>query len=168
MRPSVKPLPTALSYLGQLLPLIRCHTDTANLSLTKEANRFLLFAPPSASSDTLRCLIADWYRRKARRILTQRTAYYAKRMELTYERIAIREQKTRWGSCSSKKNLNYNWHIIELLPACIDYLVIHELCHLSHFDHSEAFWQMVARYDPDYRKHRRQLQDYSREVLQKI
>ncbi len=86
----------------------------------------------------------------ARARLTERVAFYAPRVGCSPGRITIREQKTRWGSCSGKGNLNFNWKLIMAPPAALDYVVIHELCHLHEFNHSPAFWARVRLHCPDY------------------
>ena len=98
-----------------------------------------------------------YYRNLAREVLGARTGYYARKMGVTYGRISIREQKTRWGSCSSVGNLNYNWKLVLMPPEILDYVVVHELCHILHHDHSAAFWREVERFFPDWRECRRQL-----------
>lgn len=72
-------------------------------------------------------------------------------------RISIKDQTSRWGSCSSDGNLNFNYHLVHYPPAVIDYVLIHELAHLVHLDHSDKFWALVAKYDGAYKSHRRAL-----------
>ena len=92
------------------------------------------------------------YIETARSIFTQKAAYYARLIGVTYGRISIREQKTRWGSCSSKGNLNFNC-LLMLAPAeILDYVVVHELCHRKEMNHSKAFWAEVEKVLPDYRE----------------
>ena len=79
-----------------------------------------------------------------------RVRYFAGLLHVTYGRITIRNQKSKWGSCSSQGNLNFNWKLIMAPPEALDYVVIHELCHLYEFNHSPKFWERVARYQPDY------------------
>ena len=79
-----------------------------------------------------------------------RVEYYIPRIGRRPGRITIREQKTRWGSCSSKGNLNFNWKLIMAPPQVLDYVVIHELCHLYEFNHSPRFWALVETQMPDY------------------
>jgi hypothetical protein len=87
----------------------------------------------------------------ARRDLTARCEYWAERVGVTYGRISIRHQRSRWGSCSSKGNLNFNC-LLMLAPESVrDYVVVHELCHRKHMNHSPAFWREVERAVPDWR-----------------
>lgn len=96
---------------------------------------------------------------RAKRIFPERTAYFAKRMGVDYGRITIREQKTRWGSCSSKGNLNFNWKLVLLDPELQDYVVVHELAHRREMNHSKNFWKIVEAELPDYRERRRRLKE---------
>lgn len=97
------------------------------------------------------------YRETARERITGRVQYYAPMMRVKYNRIFIKEQKTRWGSCSSLGNLNFNWKLILLEPGLLDYVVVHELAHLKQMNHSPAFWAEVETILPDYRERRRRL-----------
>ena len=92
-----------------------------------------------------------YYRNLAREVLGARTGYYARKMGVTYGRISIREQKTRWGSCSSKGNLNFNWRLIFAPEEVVDYIVVHELAHRKEMNHSRAFYDVVASILPDYK-----------------
>ena len=91
-------------------------------------------------------------RERARSVLAQRTAYFARQIGVTYGRITVRDQKTRWGSCSQTGNLNFNFRLILAPPEVLDYVVVHELCHRRQMNHSAQFWQEVAQVLPDYRK----------------
>lgn len=84
----------------------------------------------------------------------------ASQMEVKIGRIAFKTQKTRWGSCSSKGNLNFNWRLVHAPKAVIDYVIIHELAHRVHMDHSANFWNLVAKYDPNYKQHRKWLKKH--------
>jgi predicted metal-dependent hydrolase len=99
-------------------------------------------------------VLKKWYISSARRLLTERTAYWATQIGVRPQKISIREQKTRWGSCSHRANINYNWRIIMAPPAVIDYLVVHELCHIKMPNHSKDFWLLVGQSAPDYKQHR--------------
>ena len=92
--------------------------------------------------------------------IADRVKYYCAVMQVTVGRITIRNQKTRWGSCSSAGNVNFNYQLYYLPDELLDYVVVHELAHRRHMDHSKEFWSEVARYCPDYRARRKQLKEY--------
>lgn len=89
---------------------------------------------------------------KALRYIPERVAYFAPLVGVKYGRITIRNQKTRWGSCSGKGNLNFNCLLMLAPPEVLDYVVVHELCHRKEMNHSAAFWNEVAKVLPDYKK----------------
>ena len=91
-------------------------------------------------------------RERAKSVLAQRTAYFARQVGVTYGRITVRDQKTRWGSCSQTGNLNFNFRLILAPLEVLDYVVVHELCHRRQMNHSAQFWQEVVQVLPDYRK----------------
>ncbi len=94
-------------------------------------------------------------KRRALSLVNDRIAYFNLHYRLTWNRIAIRNQQSRWGSCSSKKNLNFHYKIALLPPHLADYLIVHELCHLAQMNHSKAFWDLVAQTVPDWRERRK-------------
>lgn len=89
---------------------------------------------------------------QALKIIPERVAYYAPMVGVTYGRITIRNQRSRWGSCSEKGNLNFNCLLMLTPPEVLDYVVVHELCHRKEMNHSPKFWAEVERILPDYRK----------------
>jgi predicted metal-dependent hydrolase len=100
------------------------------------------------------------YKEQARQIATERLAHFNQFYNFTYGRISIRSQKTRWGSCSKRGNLNFNYRIALLPPHLADYIIVHELCHIGQFNHSRDFWNLVAKADPEYKAHRAELKKY--------
>lgn len=104
------------------------------------------------------------YRNAARAQLERRVAYYHRLTGGRYTSITIRDQKTRWGSCSSRGTLSFNYRLIFAPPAVLDYVVVHELCHLTHMNHSKDFWNMVGTIMPDYAVHKKWLREYGNEL----
>ncbi len=105
------------------------------------------------------------YKAQARKVIIQRVSTLARRCDITYGRIAIRNTCTRWGSCSSRGNLNFHYGLLFLPPRVRDYVIIHELCHLTEMNHSAAFWRLVEHRMPDYREQRRALRTFSPERI---
>ncbi|MBQ0000461.1 MAG: M48 family metallopeptidase [Clostridiales bacterium] len=100
--------------------------------------------------------------KKAHVIFPQRAAFFAERMGVSYGRITIREQKTRWGSCSAAGNLNFNWKLVLMPEEVLDYVVVHELAHRRVMDHSAAFWKIVEKEMPDFQRRRKLLRKYEK------
>ena len=97
--------------------------------------------------------------KKALKLIPERVEYYAGLMGVSYGRITIREQKTRWGSCSCKGNLNFNWKLMLMPPEILDYVVVHELAHRKEMNHSRDFWKIVEQVLPDYQERRKRLRE---------
>ena len=104
------------------------------------------------------------YRKAARLRMEERTACFHKITGGNYTSITIRDQKTRWGSCSSSGTLSFNYRLIFAPPAILDYVVVHELCHLTHMNHSRDFWNMVESVLPDYKERRQWLKEHGQEL----
>lgn len=109
-------------------------------------------------------LVERFLKNTAEEYIVPRTHRLAEKMAITFRNISLRQQKTRWGSCSSKGNLNFNWRLVHAPPKVIDYVIIHELAHRQHMNHSARFWALVAKYDGDYAQHRRWLQTHGMSV----
>lgn len=108
----------------------------------------------------------SYYMESARKIFKRKTAFYAGKMGVTYGRITIREQKTRWGSCTSEGNLNFNWRLIFAPENVLDYVVVHELAHRKEMNHSPAFYAVVASVMPEYKTYEKWLKDNGRTLWQ--
>ena len=105
---------------------------------------------------------------KALSVIPDKVKYYAEIMGVTYGRITIRNQKTRWGSCSNKGNLNFNCLLMLMPDKVLDYVVVHELCHLKQMNHSKKFWMEVERYMPDYRNYRKWLNENGGALIERM
>jgi len=96
-------------------------------------------------------MIKKWYQQKANHILSQRMEKYCQLMHVEYNYLKVRSYKSRWGSCSSKGVISFNWLLIMAPLEIIDYVVVHELCHLLEHNHSPSFWAQVAKFYPEYK-----------------
>ena len=105
---------------------------------------------------------------KALALLPPRVEHFARRLGVTYGRITIRNQKTRWGSCSSKGKLNFNCLLTLCPPEAVDYVVIHELCHRKEMNHSPRFWALVEKEMPDYRRWRDWLKTHGQGLIERL
>jgi len=101
----------------------------------------------------------------AKEIIPEKVAYYARLMGVTYGRIAIRKQKSRWGSCSREGNLNFNCLLMMAPPEVLDYVVVHELSHRLEMNHSVRFWAQVEKVLPDYRTQRKWLKEHGNQLV---
>lgn len=97
------------------------------------------------------------YKTEAHALVVARLVHFNQYYNFTYHRVSIKNQKTRWGSCSRKGNLNFNYKIVLLPPRLADYIIVHELCHLGELNHSKKFWNLVAETIPDYAEIRSEL-----------
>jgi predicted metal-dependent hydrolase len=101
-----------------------------------------------------------FYRKQAKRYLPDRVKAIAELHDFQVNRIYVRDQKTKWGSCSSKSNISLNWRLMSCPDPVIDYLIIHECCHLVHMNHSKRFWNLVERLCPRYNEHEDWLREH--------
>ncbi len=106
----------------------------------------------SDSAEEIRAVLRAHLAELAAGRFAGRVRHYAPIVGVQPNRITVREQKTKWGSCSGKGNLNFNWKLIMARPEALDYVVVHELCHMVHMDHSPDFWALVGKHMPDYKK----------------
>ncbi len=97
---------------------------------------------------------------RAREIIIQRLDYFNQFYNFSLGRVFIRKQKTRWGSCSGKGNLNFNYKVVDLPEHLRDYIIVHELCHLQEFNHSPRFWDLVSRTIPEHGRFRKELKKH--------
>ncbi len=133
-----------------------------HLEQIRERNRQLEHLPLLTPEELRR--LAD----QALQVIPERVRYYAPRVGVTYGRITIRNQRTRWGSCSSKGNLNFNCLLMLTPPEVIDSVVVHELCHRKEMNHSQRFYAEVLRVFPEYRKWEKWLKEYGPGIMQRM
>lgn len=142
-------------------------TDRQHWIITKylEIQKQQAARPVSDLTEAQRASLAQRYIAAAKEYFPKRVAYFQPFTGGTYSRITIRDQKTRWGSCSARGTLSFNWRLMLAPPTILDYVVVHELCHLTHMNHSAAFWQAVEAVYPDYRTARKWLKEHGQELM---
>jgi predicted metal-dependent hydrolase len=129
--------------------------DTKSSNQTKVASSgYTLKVFFSNKNNKIKSIIEGWYKNKSLEYFILRTAYLAKVMGTKYNSIKIKNFKRRLGSCSYKGDIVYNWRIIMSPKIIIDYIIIHELCHTIHFNHSKNFWNLVREFSPNYKEHK--------------
>jgi len=121
----------------------------------------------SGSERPVEAVLDAWYRREANRVLRERVADLAARFGVSYSRVFVRNQRTRWGSCSTRRNINLNWRLILMPDEVINYIVIHELTHLEELNHSKRFWELVGIRCPNYRQYKTWLRRNSPALMQR-
>jgi len=142
-----------LSFLGQNYPLKVFNTTINSYKLVFNYSQFVLTAPVKGIvKSKLEKVLIDWYKAKAKVEITNLVNFYIDKLGVNYNRIVLKNTKTRWGSCSSKGNLNFNYNLIKMPKDILDYVVIHEVCHLKHLNHSKEYWQLVKTMCPDYKE----------------
>lgn len=118
-------------------------------------NQLFIFVKPALTEEKkfidIHKQLQHWYYQQALDYLTQRTKYYAAQLSVVFRTLAVRRFKSQWGSCSVDGDLQYNWRIILAPPPIVDYLVVHELSHIKHHNHSARFWRLVESMVPDYK-----------------
>lgn len=142
-----------LNYRGKEYRLEINVNESSNVargrvSVRMDDQKIILTAAMDLTAAMVRAVLESWYREQARQILSAKAEQFAAVLGVVYHNIRIKDQKSRWGSCSTKSNLNFNWRIIMAPDFIADYLVIHELCHLRHMNHSPAFWDLVGSICP--------------------
>jgi len=113
-----------------------------NLELHGRLNRL--------SKTAIRAALVSWYKQQAKQYLTSRTAEISRKINLAPTSITVKTYKARWGSCGVRGDIQFNWKLMLAPPEVIDYVIIHELCHLKHHNHSAQFWQLVSINCPDF------------------
>lgn len=142
-----------LLYLGTLFPINVEQNASKELFFTGEE-----FIANSIEPDSLSLSIKKWYKNKFKEIALPRVAYFANKHNLMVNQVRIKNQKTMWGSCSSKNNINLNYLLLMAPMGVIDYVIVHELVHTIHRNHSTDFWDSVESIMPEFQEHKRWLQ----------
>jgi hypothetical protein len=154
-------------YLGELFTLAVQPSSSASARATLRSGELLITLPRDVIGDEnhIRALLRKWYRDRARAEIEPRAHSYAAEMGVNFNRIFIKDQRTVWGSCSRKANLNFNFRLVMAPETVLEYIIVHELSHLKEPNHSTRFWETVEGVLPDYRDHRKWIKEYGDELV---
>ncbi|PTW01322.1 hypothetical protein C8C76_105102 [Halanaerobium saccharolyticum] len=162
----IKPAPKEKEFMtGEKLPYLgrryRLEVNPAEISIVEVKlyqGKFIIDYPVDIEDkeeqrrEKIRVALIDWYREHAKEKINERVDKYKIKLDVEPNNVVVKKQKKRWGSCSNKNNLNFNWKIIMAPMSIVDYLVVHELTHLIHDNHSRDFWATVAAVIPDIKE----------------
>lgn len=141
-----------LYYMGKSYYVQMIVDDTSkNITIKFTHSKFHITTPAKYTNIKLHNAIENFYKKKAIEKIVPLTNKWAKEMKVVPEHISFRHSKTRWGSCSSTNRISFNYHIVKLSSSLIEYVVIHELAHIVHKNHSKDFWKLVRKHLSDYK-----------------
>lgn len=140
-------------YLGREIPLRIVPNGKPALAMVRV---FKLTKPAQPRAESY---FEAWYKKEARKVLTERVEFFARKHDFKPGKLRISSARTRWGSCSTKGTLSFTWRLVMAPMDVVDYVVVHELCHLNEMNHSKAFWSRVEGILPDYKRQRKWLKN---------
>lgn len=144
-------------YRGDLCPAKMYLTPDQEPGVAFDGQTFHVYL--QTEQDNPSALVTEWLKNNAKEELVKKTTEWAQKMNVEFNQIFIKDQQTLWASCSGKKNLNFSYRIVKMPTAVQDYLMVHELCHLTFMNHGAQYWQLVEQFCPDYKLHRRWLNE---------
>jgi len=145
-------------YRGKALQ-IRALAISDTSAIVRLHEPFFEVRLPKTTDLSLNRILEAWFRQQAKTQISREVRHLARELNVAVGRIFIRDQKTRWASCSSKGNLNFNWRLLMAPPEVLRYVIIHELTHREQMNHSRKFWALVAKRCPDYKNHQKWLKE---------
>lgn len=158
-----------LLYRGRSYPLLIQENQSKEYFAVFKGSRIVVHIPsaltPEKKTDLVKKLIEQWYIGQAHKLLPEQVDYYSKVINTPFNKLRIKDQKTRWGSCSNKGSINLNWRLIMAPHQVAAYVIIHELAHLKHMNHSKEFWKVVEVSLPDYKKWKKWLIEHGKNML---
>lgn len=149
-----------LPYRGELYPMsVTVSSGRKRVKVDLVGEMFVVLVPTDVAGSRMRvkeirAAMKRWFVQKARSVIEAQVASYALKVGREVASVRIKETSSRWGSCSSRGNVNFNWKLILAPPEILRYVVIHEVCHLVHQHHRNTFWDLVRKYDSEYPQHR--------------
>ena len=145
-------------FFGNELIIIEQFNLFNVVSVLLNNDRLIISRPEIFNSNTKE-IYDKWLLKQAESYIPSRVNFLADRFDFKFNKVKIKNQKTRWGSCSSKKNISFNYKLLYFDKKVIDYVIIHELCHLKEMNHSIKFWNLVEEIMPDYRIQKKRIRE---------
>lgn len=146
-------------YLGRNYSLQIVGDEAVKVPEAKLIRGKLTVFAPNKDESNIRTAVENWYHDRAKEKIAERVAYYQPFFEVQPKRIVIKDQRKRWGSCTKGKELLFNWKSIMAPSPVLDYIVIHEMCHLVHMNHTDEFWKLLKKVLPDYEERKNWLKN---------
>ncbi len=152
-------------YLGKTFALELCSKDhLAHMNASFFANKCTIYTPSNYNQEWLNYKIDYFYKEKAKKLIPDLLKKWSDKMKLSYKKFTIKKTKTRWGSCSSDNCLSFNFLLMTLPLDAIEYVVIHELSHITHKNHSSNFWQLVEKHCPKQKEIRAKIRIFEKDI----
>ena len=142
-----------LPAVNQTWKIAYVKMDSAKLRLFKRPHQQLALLGCTENEELVKRILTTWLKNQAKVLLSKRLGELSALIKLPYSQLSIRAQRSRWGSCSSDKAINLNYKLLFLPPQLADHIMIHELCHTKHMNHSAKFWRLVASFDLMWKEH---------------
>lgn len=156
-------------YRGRRFMLRTQGVESKTTELNFKSNMFWVYIPINILKEEwpqqVKEALVTWYKKQAKKVFKEKLDSYAKLLSVQYNQLVIKEQKTKWGSCSKKGNINLNWRVILAPNQVIDYIIIHELAHLRYMNHSKDFWHLISSYLSDYKRWKMWLEENGETLL---
>lgn len=131
--------------------IARLEPKVKKITVVIEEDKVVIQSPKAGEIDITKALMR-FYKKECKKIVSKRLKFYNESLRFKYRDVVIEDNDKRWGSCSSQRNLTFNWKLVLFPPAGLDYVVVHELCHLKHLNHDRSFWRLVGKVMPDYKE----------------
>jgi len=138
-------------FLGELYTIQVILDSNQKKDLMKLNDNILVCHSPNLEAVNLEKALKTFYKKQAKKFIDKRLRHFQPMIKTKYKSFKIESHDGRWGSCSSMRNLTFNWRLMMFPTEAIDYVIIHELCHLEHLNHDRSFWRLVGKLCPDYK-----------------
>jgi hypothetical protein len=153
-------------YLGDSLVLKVNHVHGKREEKIIASGGVITAYTSNDAPEYVKSILINWFRLRSEEIINERVAFYVQKMGNIPKRVVVKTQTKRWGSCSSNRDIFLNWRLVFAPIEVIDYVIIHELCHLEYMNHSSNFWHLVETYDSKYKTHRSWLKENGQQLFQ--